>query len=413
MVRRGSSWFVRRGHRPRRRKFKHGFTHKAKASRGPRWRKVKASRGGRWPRSAVVAPAGRRGSNRPSWFVVVRRGSSAVAVVDALRAVYHTAQHLEDDVLWDRERGAAQSRLEALDGFSWRSNLLRHAALDLVPQSVIASIEIWGIRRELDRGDVQIFLGLLRVVGFVARRIVVLDDGVAPLPPMRPHQCRADDFLVHFRGLGAGPLAIQVMPDPDLALDDAGNKADPSKVGAVLAFVWFGVSLFQTSAALPEDEAHLRLLQVLLAPHGLRERPPLVVHGEMHTGCPILPREFAQRVADPLPLGLVDVVPSELRSRPPCLNTESLLHVLRSRGAVDGGDARLVNDLVPSDLPLAVGLRDKLVPDAVHRVEVCGAQSLLPASRLRSRSLESLAPDEPTDCRQVRTGLPSAPPVLH
>ena len=69
MVRRGSSWFVRRGHRPRRRKFKHGFTHKAKASRGPRWRKVKASRG----------PAGH---DRPSWLlwlqsaVVVRRGSS-------------------------------------------------------------------------------------------------------------------------------------------------------------------------------------------------------------------------------------------------------------------------------------------------------------------------------------------------
>ena len=85
--------------------------------------------------------------------------------------------------------------------------------------------------------------------------------------------------------------------------------------------------------------------------------------------------------------------------------------MLRGRGTDDGGNTRLLNDLAPSDLPLAVGLGDDLVADAVHGTKVRGAQRLLPAAGLCRRPLERLALGKLAQSRLVRRSLPSATPI--
>ena len=79
------------------------------------------------------------------------------------------------------------------------------------------------------------------------------------------------------------------------------------------------------------------------------------------------------------------------------LDAEGFLHVLNGCRCISFRDTRLADDIVPRYFPVDVHLDDQFVAFAIHGREVGCRPKLFPATGLHTRTLESVAFQEPSD----------------
>ena len=195
---------------------------------------------------------------------------TSILLIDRLGAPLHGATHLDNDALRETESGATEALLKALHSLTSWGFLLSHAILHFFPERKIAWIQIWGIRWERKRVNLQLRLRVDANIELVPNGIVVLQDDIPTLLTSVALQGWRDDVLVHIDCLRARPLARHIVPYPHLTTNDASAEV---QVGAhvlpVLALVG--------------------LRELLLQPHrwvyASGRAPAACVHTGAHGGC--------------------------------------------------------------------------------------------------------------------------------
>lgn len=110
--------------------------------------------------------------------VSISQNVAPIALVNFLAARHHVPQYLLDNRLGNGQGGSAQPCLERLQGFPCGRPLLIHAGLYFLPQGIIQRVKVRGILWKLHGVDLQLFLRVFGLPGFVTSGVIVFQSDV-------------------------------------------------------------------------------------------------------------------------------------------------------------------------------------------------------------------------------------------